>query len=123
MWLEQGLRLDKAGEFIAKANELLPDTPAYIDSLGWFHYKKGDYTTALKDLQRAESLLEQIQPEDAEILEHLGLAHQALGDKTKALEYLERANALNTPDLKARKRIEEALKKLKGGGKTDTEKK
>ncbi|MDZ4401910.1 tetratricopeptide repeat protein [Prosthecobacter sp.] len=123
MWLEQGSHLDKAGEFITKANELLPDQPAYIDSLGWFHYKKGDYTTALKDLQRAESLLEQIQPEDAEILEHLGLAHQSLGDKAKALEYLERANALNTPDLKARKRIEEALKKLKGGGKTDTEKK
>ncbi len=123
MWLEQGLHLDKAGEFITKANELLPDTPAYIDSLGWFHYKKGDYTAALKDFQRAETLLEQIQPEDAEILEHLGLTHQALGDKTKALEYLERANALNTPDLKARKRIEEALKKLKGGGKTDTEKK
>ncbi|MFN0079204.1 MAG: tetratricopeptide repeat protein [Prosthecobacter sp.] len=124
MWLEQGLHLDKAGEFITKANELLPDQPAYIDSLGWFRYKKADYPGALKELQRAESLLKQpIAPEDAEILEHIGLTHQALGDKAKALDYLERANALNTPDLKARKRIEEALKKLKGGGKTDTEKK
>lgn len=123
MWLEQGLHLDKAGEFIAKANELLPDTPAYIDSLGWFHYKKGDYTAALKNLQHAESLLEQIQPEDAEILEHIGLTHQALGDRAKALDYLERANALKTPDLKAQKRIEDALKKIKSGGKTDTEKK
>ncbi len=122
MWLEQGTHLDKAGEFIAKANELRPDQPAYIDSLGWFHYKKGDYAAALKELQRAESLMEQIEPEDAEILEHLGLAHQALGDPAKALSYLERANALDTPDLKARKRIDEALKKLKGG-KTDTEKK
>lgn len=122
MWLEQGQRLDKAGEFILKANELLPDQPAYIDSLGWFRYKKGDYAAALKDLQRAESLLESVQPEDAEILEHIGLTHQALGDKTKALEYLERANALKTPDAKARKRIEDALQKLKNG-KADTEKK
>jgi tetratricopeptide (TPR) repeat protein len=64
-----------------------------------------------------------IAPEDAEILEHIGLTHQALGDKSKALDYLERANALNTPEPKARKRIEHALKKLQGGGKTDTEKK
>jgi tetratricopeptide (TPR) repeat protein len=123
MWLEQNTKLDKAGELITKANELLPETPAYIDSLGWFHYKKGNYPGALKELQRAEALLVPIAPEDAEILEHIGLTHQALGDKAKALDYLERANALNTPEPKARKRIEDALKKLKGGGKTDTEKK
>lgn len=123
MWLEQNTKLDKAGELITKANELLPDTPAYIDSLGWFHYKKGNYPGALKELQRAEALLEPVAPEDAEILEHIGLTHQALGDKAKALDYLERANALNTPEPKAHKRIEDALKKLKGGGKTDTEKK
>lgn len=123
MWLEQNTKLDKAGELITKANELLPETPAYIDSLGWFHYKKGNYPTALKELQRAEALLVPIAPEDAEILEHIGLTHQALGDKSKALDYLERANALNTPEPKARKRIEDALKKLQGGGKTDTEKK
>lgn len=114
MWLDQGRHLDKAGEFITKANELLPDQPAYIDSLGWFRFKKADYPGALKDLQRAESLLQPIAPEDAEILEHIGLTHQALGDKAKALEYLERASALKTPDAKARQRIEEALKKLKG---------
>ncbi|OYW70240.1 MAG: hypothetical protein B7Z37_31325 [Verrucomicrobia bacterium 12-59-8] len=122
MWLDAGTNLDKAGELIAKANELLPDQPAYIDSLGWFHYKKGNYPSALKELQRAEALLKPIAPEDAEILEHIGLTHQALGDKAKALEYLERAESLKTPDLKARKRIEDELKKFKAG-KSDTEKK
>lgn len=122
MWLEQGLHLDKAGELIAKANELDPDQPMFIDSLGWFHFKKGDYPAALKELLRAESLLEPIAPEDAEILEHIALTHQALGDKTKALDYLERARKLNTSDAKANKRIEETLKKLQSG-KPDTEKK
>jgi len=122
MWLDVGTHLDKAGELIAKANELLPDQPAYIDSLGWFHYKKGNYPGALKELQRAEALMKPITPEDAEILEHIGLTHQALGDKTQALSYLERAEALKTPDLKARKRIEDEQKKIKGG-RTDTEKK
>ncbi|WP_395743058.1 tetratricopeptide repeat protein [Prosthecobacter sp.] len=113
MWLDAGTHLDKAGELIAKANELLPDQPAYIDSLGWFHFKKGNYPGALKELQRAEALMKSITPEDAEILEHIGLTHQALGDKAKALSYLERAEALKTPDLKARKRIEDELKKFK----------
>lgn len=122
MWLDAGTHLDKAGELIAKANELLPDQPAYIDSLGWFHYKKGNYPGALKELQRAEALIKTITPEDAEILEHIGLTHQALGDKAKALQYLERAQSLNTPDEKARKRIEDELKKARGG-KADTEKK
>ena len=122
MWLDVGTHLDKAGELIAKANELLPNQPAYIDSLGWFHYKKGNYSGALKELQRAEALMQPITPEDAEILEHIGLTHQALGDKPKALDYLERAQALKTPDLKARQRIEEELKKFKGG-KGETEKK
>ncbi|MGV3662610.1 MAG: tetratricopeptide repeat protein [Prosthecobacter sp.] len=125
MWLEQGSHLDKAGEFITKANELLPNQPAYIDSLGWFHYKKANYPAALKELQRAEALLQPVAPEDAEILEHIGLTYQALGDKPKALDYLERASALKTPDTRIRKRIEDGLKQLKGGSKpnVDTEKK
>lgn len=125
MWLEQGSHLDKAGEFITKANELLPNQPAYIDSLGWFHYKKANYPAALKELQRAEALLQPVAPEDAEILEHIGLTYQALGDKPKALDYLERADALKTPDSRIRKRIEEGLKKMKGSDKpaVDTEKK
>lgn len=124
MWLDVGTHLDKAGELIAKANELMPDQPAYIDSLGWFHFKKGNYPGALKELQRAETLLQPVSPEDAEILEHIGLTHQALGDKSKALDYLERAAALKTPDAKIRKRIEDELRKMKNGaGSSDTEKK
>ena len=115
MWLDVGTHLDKAGELITKANELLPDQPAYIDSLGWFHYKKGNYPGALKEFQRAEALMQPITPDDAEILEHIGLTHQALGDQAKALTYLERAESLKTPDLKARKRIENELLKIKGG--------
>jgi len=114
MWLEQDKNLDKAGEFITKANELLPNQAAYIDSLGWFHYKKASYPAALKELQRAEALLQPIQPEDAEILEHIGLTYQALGDKPKALDYMERASALKTPDARIRKRIDDGLKKMKG---------
>jgi tetratricopeptide (TPR) repeat protein len=121
MWLEQGKNLDKAGELIAKANELSPDNAAYVDSLGWLHFKKGDFAKALAEFQRAEKLIPEIQSEDAEILEHIALAHKALGDAAKALDYLERAHALKTPFPKIRERIEKTLKQWKGIG--DTEKK
>jgi len=120
LWLEQGTSLDKAGELITKANELVPNSAAYIDSLGWFHFKKGDFTKALAELQRAEKLIPEPKAEDAEIYEHIGLTYQQLGNKPKALEHLERAVALKTPDPKMRERIEKNLKKLQG---LDTEKK
>jgi tetratricopeptide (TPR) repeat protein len=121
MWLEQGKDLAKAGELIAKANELSPDNAAYIDSLGWFHFKKGDFAKALAEFQRAEKLIPEIQSEDAEILEHIAVTHKQLGDTKTALDYLERAHALKTPFTKIRERIEKTLKQWKGLG--DTEKK
>lgn len=114
MWLELDRHLDKAGELIRKANELQPDTVAYIDSLGWWHYKKGDYPAALHELQRAAALLPEPQAEDAEIFEHIGRVHLALKQPEQARIVLERARTLNTPDEKVRKRIEEGLKAAVG---------
>lgn len=110
MWLELDRHLDKAGELIRKANELQPDSAAYIDSLGWWHYKKGDYPAALRELQRAAALLPEPQAEDAEIFEHIGRVHLALRQPEQARVVLEKARALNTPDEKVRKRIDEGLK-------------
>lgn len=127
MWLEQNTRIDKAGELIIKANELRPNQPAYIDSLGWFHYRKGAFKEALRELKRAEVMIREseqgMQPEDAEILEHIGLTHLALGDKASALTYLTNANNLKTPDAKARARIEENLKKATGAASPKTDRK
>ena len=114
MWLEKNAHLDKAEELIMRANEIVPDNPAYVDSLGWLHFKKGDFRKALTELQRAADLIPQIQAEDAEILEHIGMAHEQLGDKAKAREFLERAASLKTPDPEIRKRIEQTLKRFKG---------
>ena len=109
MWLELDRHLDKAGELIRKANELQPDSAAYIDSLGWWHYKKGDYPAALSELQRAAALLPEPQAEDAEIFEHIGRVHLALRQPEQARAVFEKARALNTPDEKVRKRIDEGL--------------
>lgn len=120
MWLDQGKYLDKAGELIRKANELMPDNAAYVDSLGWWHYKKGDYPSALKELLRAITLSKELQPDDAEIVEHVALVYLKLGDKAKARAYFTTARDLNPPDENVRKRIEDEIQSLNeqgtGGG-------
>ena len=102
MWLDQDKNLDQAGEFIRKANQLSPKNPVYLDSLGWFHYKKGNFPEALKVLQEVESTLKAPGQEDAEIFAHIGLVYAGLGNKGKALEYLEKAVGLDPDDKKIR---------------------
>jgi len=111
MWLELDRHLDKAGELIRKANELIQDNAAYVDSLGWWHFKKGDYPNALKELQRAVSLLRDLKSEDAEIIEHIAQVYLKMLDLDKAREYFEKARDLQPADERVLKRIEDGLKK------------
>lgn len=113
MWLELGKHLDKAGELIRKANELQPDKAAYIDSLGWWRYKKGDYAHALIELERALALLTTPEPDDAEIIEHIAQTHLKLGDKAKARESFIKARDMQPTDIKLLKRIAEGLEATK----------
>lgn len=111
MWLELDRHLDKAGELILKANELQPGTAAYIDSLGWWHFKKGDHAAALRELERAVALIPELQGEDAEIIEHIGRVHLAMKQPGKAREAFEKALSLMPEDEKVLRQIEEGLKK------------
>lgn len=113
MWLERNQSLDKAGELIRKANEIEPNNPAFIDSLGWFHFKKGDFQSALNELLRAETLLKEPKAEDAEIIDHIGQTHDKLGDKQKAIEYLKKAAGLDPANEQIRQRLDEFLGKPK----------
>jgi len=47
MWLEQNRNLKEAGELIIRANDLLPDEGAFVDSLGWYYFLVKDYPKAL----------------------------------------------------------------------------
>jgi len=112
MWLEQNKHLDKAEQLIVKANELVRNNPAFIDSLGWMHFKKGRYDQALRELLRAVDLMEEIDkidPEDAEILEHVAQTYEKLDDKGKAREYWQRTLDLEPPQEEIRKRARKAL--------------
>lgn len=108
MWLDQGKNLDQAGEFIRKANQLSPKNPVYLDSLGWFHFKKGNYSEALKVLEEVEAAIKEPGAEDAEIFDHIGQTHAKLGNKEKAFEYFKKASGLDPTAVKIREHYEKA---------------
>ncbi len=109
MWVDRGIHLDEAGNYIKRALEIDPENPAFIDSLGWFYFKKGEPEKALIELKKAA---ERIEPEDAVVYEHLGDTHAKLNDSAHALLYWQKAAVLD-PDNKAlAEKIEGAKQKV-----------
>jgi tetratricopeptide (TPR) repeat protein len=56
MWADREVHLDEALELIARAVALDPENSAYLDSLGWVHYRLGDFEQAEHWLRRAADL-------------------------------------------------------------------
>jgi tetratricopeptide (TPR) repeat protein len=80
-WADQNRNLDKALQYIKKANEIRPDNGFILDSLGWVYYRLGKFAKAAEELERAIEL----EPDDPHIYEHLGDTYSSLGNKAKAL--------------------------------------
>jgi Tfp pilus assembly protein PilF len=78
-YLEQNRNIDKAGDLIKKALNFDPENGAYVDSLGWFYFKKGKFKEALSHLEKAASLLS-----DPVIYEHLGDVFMKLDNRDNA---------------------------------------
>lgn len=64
----RGDKLDEAIGLVRRALDKEPDNGAYLDSLGWAHFRKGDLNEAEKYLSAAAARM----PGNAEILDHLG---------------------------------------------------
>lgn len=79
-WVDKGENLDKGLKMIEKAVELRPEDGYIVDSLGWAHYRMGDYTAAVEYLERAVELV----PSDSTINSHLGDAYWRTGRLTEA---------------------------------------
>jgi len=109
MWVDHGMKLDEAADLIRKALVMEPGNPAFIDSLGWYFFKKGDYPHALENLKKAAAL---IQPEDAIVDEHLGDAYAASNEAGKALDYWQRASGIDKENKEILVKIAGARQKL-----------
>ena len=74
------MNLDQAFKMLRRAVELRPQDGYIVDSLGWAHYKLGQYELATKELERAIDL----KPSDPVINDHLGDAYWRVGRKLEA---------------------------------------
>lgn len=73
---ERGERLDEALELVERALAVDPWNGAYLDSLGWVHFQRGDLKAAREPLERAARQF----PKDPTILSHLGDLYAGLGE-------------------------------------------
>ncbi len=81
-WVEKNIHLEKALEYILKANTLKPNNGFIIDSLGWAYYRLGNLQQAVKELERSLELV----PDDPHIYEHLGDIYRSLKRYSEAKE-------------------------------------
>src|SRR6267378_935332 len=79
-WIDRGENLERGLKMIEKAAELRPEDGYIVDSLGWAHYRLGDYSSAVQFLEKAIELV----PEDPTINDHLGDAYWQSGRATEA---------------------------------------
>ena len=94
--------------------EIEPENGAYLDSLGWYYFKKGDAERALKELLRAqENILREEKKDDPTVLDHIADAYSKLGKTPEALTYWQKALALQPEDKKLAGRITEKLETAK----------
>lgn len=91
-YADSNTELEKAEVLLVKANSLLPNDPAIMDSLGWLRYRQGNYAEATELLQRAYALFP-----DPEIASHLGETLWLDGKQDAARAIIEEALVEN-PD-------------------------
>lgn len=79
-WVDLNMNLDEGFKMLQRAVELAPRDGYIVDSLGWAHYRLGQYEEAVRDLERAVLL----RPADPTINDHLGDAYWRVGRKLEA---------------------------------------
>ncbi|MEM8960742.1 MAG: tetratricopeptide repeat protein, partial [Acidobacteriota bacterium] len=94
LWVDRGENLERALALIETAVAIDPENGAYIDSLGWAHFRLGDLDDARRVLEWAGRLV----VDDPTVFEHLGDVYVALGEITSARRAYQRALDLDSDD-------------------------
>ncbi len=113
MWAEDGRNLDRALKMSHLAVKAEEKNYAYLDTLGWVYYKRGEFDRAIRQLNRAYATGKG--REDAVILDHLGDAYWQADRKPLAISYWKRAIRLaEQADKTDRPDLVDLLKTLNG---------
>jgi tetratricopeptide (TPR) repeat protein len=99
--------LNHAETLVKHALEKDPNNAYYLDSLGWVYYQRGDYASAVTQLERAVKIV----GEDPVMLEHLGDAYSGLSRFKDALAVYKHSSRLQSnPGL--REKIQSTQRRL-----------
>ena len=104
MWAEQGRNLDQAELYIGKALSIIPGNGAFLDTVGWIFYKRGQFQIAKQHVQQAAELI----PNDPTIIEHLGDIAQKQNRQKAAVKFWTDAYEKNPDNPALREKLIEA---------------
>ena len=104
-WIDQGINLEDGMRMIKRAVEQRPEDGYIVDSLGWVHFRLGNFEEAMKQLERAVEL----KPDDPTINDHLGDVYWRLGRTIEAQFQWSHARDLK-PEPDELAKIQEKLK-------------
>jgi len=102
---EKGANLDEALALAQEAVQANPFSGAYLDTLGWVHFRMGKFDTAIGFLERAAKLA--IEPV---ILDHLASAYKEAGRIDEALAVWRRSLAIDSSQDDIRQALKENTK-------------
>jgi tetratricopeptide (TPR) repeat protein len=101
-WIDNNRNLRKGLKLIEQAVRLRPTDGAIVDSLGWAHFRLGNFEEAVKHLEDAVGLV----PGDPTLNDHLGDAYWRVGREREARFQWSQALKLNPePDDAERLRL------------------
>ena len=107
-WIDHNRNLRKGLALIEKAVRLKPDDGDIVDSLGWAHFRLGNFAEAVRHLERAVEL----RPDEPTLNDHLGDAYWRVGREREARFQWTQALKLNPEPAEAEKMREKLEKGL-----------
>jgi len=110
---DQGIRLQEAKKFIEKALSMDPQNGAYLDSIGWVHFRLENFAKAKEYLETAVKYMDATDNENYLIYDHLGDTYFKIGLFEKALAAWEKALEMKTVEEIERK-IDRVRKERRG---------
>lgn len=110
---ERGIDLDRAETLATRALRIRPNDGYFLDTLGWVHFRRGDFSSAEEVLRLAA----QNSGDDPEILEHYGDTLVRLNKRTEARRVFQMAlekiqDAGGSESERTRARVVEKLQSL-----------
>ncbi len=99
---ERGIKLDRALKMADVAIGADPLNSSYLDTIGWVHFKLGDYEKAKEYIEQAIK----VGGESSVMLEHLGDITYMLGNKDKAKNLWEKSLSLDSTNNRVKIKIE-----------------